>query len=235
MSGRELLEGMSYVDERFVDEAETQTIQKRVINPWMRLLPVAVCLCILLVGVVSIWDMMPFNAKSESEAGDQESMQEISDGSDTAMGGDPQSWLYQTQYIRTDGGNESSQYPSYVIIHSRDELKQYYDNNKQIYDLEHHEQVYSDTTIGFLDAIEQYDDAFFADRDLIILVLEEGSGSIRHEVNGIRPYYDNTWQLTVRRITPEVCTDDMALWHLLIEVQKNLIAEDETIVVDVFD
>ena len=235
MSGRELLEGMSYVDERFVDEAETQTIQKRVINPWMRLLPVAVCLCILLVGVVSIWDMMPFNAKSESEAGDQESMQEISDGSDTAMGGDPQSWLYQTQYIRTDGGNESSQYPSYVIIHSRDELEQYYDNYKEIYDLEHHGQVYSDTTIGFLDAIEQYDDAFFADRDLIILVLEEGSGSIRHEVNGIRPYYDNTWQLTVRRITPEVCTDDMAQWHLLIEVQKNLIAEDETIVVDVFD
>lgn len=235
MSGRELLEGMSYVDERFVDEAETQTIQKRVINTWMRLLPVAACLCILLVGVVSIWDMMPFNAKSESEAGDQESMQEISDGSDTAMGGDPQSWLYQTQYIRTDGGNESSQYPSYVIIHSRDELEQYYDNYKEIYDLEHHGQVYSDTTIGFLDAIEQYDDAFFADRDLIILVLEEGSGSIRHEVNGIRPYYDNTWQLTVRRITPEVCTDDMALWHLLIEVQKNLIAEDETIVVDVFD
>lgn len=235
MSGRELLEGMSYVDERFVDEAETQTIKKRVINPWMRLLPVAACLCILLVGVVSIWDMMPFNAKSESEAVDQESMQEISDGSDTAMGGDPQSWLYQIQYIRTDGGNESSQYPSYVIIHSRDELEQYYDNYKEIYDLEHHEQVYSDTTIGFLDAIEQYDDAFFADRDLIILVLEEGSGSIRHEVNGIRPYYDNTWQLTVRRITPEVCTDDMAQWHLLIEIQKNLIAEDETIVVDVFD
>ena len=134
-------------------------------------------------------------------------------------GGDPQSWLYQTQYIRTDGGNESSKYPTYVIIHSRDELEQYYDSNKEVYDLEHHEQVYSDTTIGFLDAIEQYDDAFFADRDLIILVLEEGSGSIRHEVNGIRPYYDNTLQLTVRRITPEVCTDDMAQWHLFLEVQ----------------
>lgn len=244
MSGRELLEGMSYVDERFVDEAETQTIQKRVINPWMRLLPVAACLCILLVGVVHIWDLLPFNAKSTegSVMGDQESALDTGkvDGGEESesqkpAGGDPQSWLYQTQYIRTDGGNESSQYPSYVIIHSRDELEQYYDNYKEIYDLEHHEQVYSDTTIGFLDAIEQYDDAFFADRDLIILVLEEGSGSIRHEVNGIRPYYDNTWQLTVRRITPEVCTDDMALWHLLIEVQKNLIAEDETIVVDVFD
>ena len=235
MSGKELLEGMSYVDERFVDEAEHQTIKKRSLSPWMKLLPVAACLCILLVGVVSIWDMMPFDAKSESVAGDQESMQEISDGSDTAMGGDPQSWLYQTQYVRTDGGDESSQYPSYVIIHSRAELEQYYEDNKMAYDLEHHEQVYSDTTIGFLDAIEQYDDAFFADWDLIILVLEEGSGSIRHEVNGIRPYYDNTWQLTVRRITPEVCTDDMSQWHLLIEVQKNLIAEDETIIVDVFD
>lgn len=235
MSGRELLEGMSYVDERFVHEAETQTIQKRVISPWMRLLPVAACLCILLVGVVSIWDMMPFDAKSESTAGDQESMQEISDGSDTAMGGDPQSWLYQTQYIRTDGGEEGVVYPSYIIIRSRAELEQYYEDNKSVYDLEHHELIFSDTTIGFLDAIEQYDDAFFADRDLIILVLEEGSGSIRHEVNGIRPYFDNSWQLTVRRITPEAGTCDMAQWHLLIEVQKDLIAADESIVVDVFD
>lgn len=235
MSGKELLEGMSYVDERFVDEAEHQTIKKRSISPWMKLLPVAACLCILLVGAVSIWDMMPFNAKSESAAGDQESMQEISDGSDTAMGGDPQSWLYQTQYIRTDGGDESTQYPSYFVIRSREELEQYYEDNKTVYDLEHHDQVYSDTTIGFLDAIELYDDAFFTDRDLIILVLEEGSGSIRHEVNGIRPYYDNTWQLSVRRITPEVCTDDMAQWHLLIEVQKDLISEDESIVLDVFD
>lgn len=235
MSGKELLEGMSYVDERFVDEAEHLTIKKRSISPWMKLLPVAACLCILLVGAVSIWDMMPFNAKSESAAGDQESMQEISDGSDTAMGGDPQSWLYQTQYIRTDVCDESTQYPSYFVIRSREELEQYYEDNKTVYDLEHHDQVYSDTTIGFLDAIELYDDAFFTDRDLIILVLEEGSGSIRHEVNGIRPYYDNTWQLTVRRITPEVCTDDMAQWHLLIEVQKDLISEDESIVLDVFD
>ena len=244
MSGKELLEGMSYVDERFVDEAEHQTIKKRSVSPWMKLLPVAACLCILLVGVVSIWDMLPFNAKSTegSMMGDQESALDngLVDGGEESesqkpAGGDPQSWLYQTQYIRTDGGDESSQYPSYVIIHSRAELEQYYEDNKMVYDLEHHEQVYSDTTIGFLDAKEQYDDAFFADRDLIILVLEEGSGSIRHEVNSIRPYYDNTWQLTVRRITPEVCTDDMAQWHLLIEVQKNLIAEDETIIVDVFD
>lgn len=85
---------MSYVDERFVDEAEHQTIKKRSASPWLKLLPVAACLCILLVGVFSIWDMMPFDAKSESAAGDQESMQEISDGSDTAMGGDPQSWLF---------------------------------------------------------------------------------------------------------------------------------------------
>lgn len=235
MSGKELLEGMSYVDERFVDEAEHQTIKKGSTSPWMKLLPVAACLCILLLGVFSIWDMMPFDAKSESAAGDQESMQEISDGSATAMGGDTQSWLYQTQYIRTNGGDESSQYPSYVIIRSRAELEQYYEDNKLIYDLERHEQVYSDTTIGFLDAIDQYDDAFFAGRDLIILVLEEGSGSIRHEVNGIRPYHDNTWQLTVRRITPEECTDDMAQWHLMLEIEKDLIGEEEEIVLDMTD
>lgn len=235
MSGRELLEGMSYVDERFVDEAEHQTIQKGSTRPWIMLLPFAACLCILLACFFSTWDMTPFSAKStDTAARDQESIQqyERNDDGEAPAAGDPQSWLYDTQYIRTNGGDESSRYPSYAIIRSRAELDQYYEDNKMIFDMKRREQVYSDTTVGFLDAIEKYDEAFFIDRDLVILVLEEGSGSIRHEVNGIRPYYDGSWLLTVRRITPEVCTDDMAQWHLMLEIEKDLIGEDEEIVLD---
>ena len=35
MSGKELFEGMSFVDERYVDEAEQKTIAKRVTSPWI--------------------------------------------------------------------------------------------------------------------------------------------------------------------------------------------------------
>ena len=104
-----------------------------------------------------------------------------------------------------------------------------------MYDLERRENVYADSSIGFLDACDRYDDAFFARRDLIILVLEEGSGSVRHEIQGVRPYYDNSWLLTGRRIVPEIGTDDMAQWHILIEIDKNLIGEDETIVLEMTD
>lgn len=77
MSARELLEGMSYVDERFVDEAENETIRQGSAKPWLKLLPVAACLCIMLIGVISIWDLLPFNSNSSAEtAGDQAMGQE---------------------------------------------------------------------------------------------------------------------------------------------------------------
>lgn len=234
MSVKELLEGMCYVDERFVDEAEHQTVLKKSVRPWMRLLPVAACLCILVVGAVSLWDYLPsLSGRKESMAGDNELQQEAASAPGAAVGGDPQSWVYQKQYIRTNGGDENTEYPFYEVIRSREELNRYYEEHKDIYDLERRETVYADSSIGFLDACDRYDDAFFARRDLIILVLEEGSGSVRHEIQGVRPCYDNSWQLIGRRIVPEVCTDDMAQWHILIEIDKNLIGENETIIIEI--
>ena len=233
MSAKELLEGMCYVDERFVDEAEHHTVQKKVICPWVRLLPVAACLCILVVDAVSLWDYLPSLSGSTGSMTEDNEIQQENIHFPGAAGGDPQSWVYQKQYIRTDGDDESAEYPFYEIIRSREELNRYYEEHKDIYDLERRETVDADSSIGFLDACDRYDDAFFDQRDLIILVLEEGSGSVRHEIQGVRPYYDNSWQLVGRRIVPEVCTDDMAQWHILIETDKNLIGENEIIVVDI--
>lgn len=233
MSAKELLEGMCYVSERFVEEAEHQTVQKKVSRPWMRLLPAAACLCILVVGAVSLWDYLPFHSGNTESMTEDDTLQQETVNFPGAAAGDPQSWVYQKQYIRTDGGNEDTEYPFYEIIRSREELNRYYEEHKDIYNLERRETVYADSSIGFLDACDRYDDAFFAQRDLIILVLEEGSGSVRHEIQGVRPYYDNSWQLIGRRIVPEVCTDDMAQWHILIEIDKNLIGENEIIVVDI--
>lgn len=41
MSGKDLFEGMSYVDERFVDEAENKILPKRVISPWIKVASMA--------------------------------------------------------------------------------------------------------------------------------------------------------------------------------------------------
>ena len=51
MTGQELLMGLSFVDERFIAEADLAYGQK---TPWMKIFSVAACRCILFVGVYAM-------------------------------------------------------------------------------------------------------------------------------------------------------------------------------------
>lgn len=136
------------------------------------------------------------------------------------------------QYIRTNGYHEDVEYPVVKIIRSVDELNAYYNENKERYDLERNNKVYSDTTIGFLDACDKYDEAYFEDQILVMVLLEEGSGSIRHNVDNIKLGSDGKIYISIRRDVPEVGTDDMAEWHILIEPEKDInVANDSDVVV----
>ena len=125
---------------------------------------------------------------------------------------------FEAQIIRTDGYHDGVIYPKVTLIDSAEELNRYYEENRALYDFSHKETVYADTTIGFADAIEMYDDAWFRDHQLILVLLEEGSGSVRHEVTGVRG--GEMPEVTVTRLVPEVGTDDMAEWHILIGVDR---------------
>lgn len=125
---------------------------------------------------------------------------------------------FSAQYIRTNGYIDGQEYPYYVIIRSVKDLERYYAQNKGIYDLEKHEKVYSDTTVGWLDAIEKYDEEYFKANDLIMMVLEEGSGSIRHEVKSVIKNPDGSFAVDIKRDVPEIGTDDMAEWHIFLEI-----------------
>lgn len=61
MTGMEILEGLSYVDEKYIQEAETATLGRN--TPWMKILSAVACLCILVTGVYAHQQM---NMKSES-------------------------------------------------------------------------------------------------------------------------------------------------------------------------
>ena len=142
---------------------------------------------------------------------------------------------FEAQYIRTNGTSENTSYPYHVVINSREEIEAYYEANKELFDLERKEEVYSDTTIGFLDACDKYDDAYFARQNLVLIVLEEGSGSIRHEITDMRPHNTENgrlagWDITINKIVPEVGTADMAQWHLFLEVQMgDVIKSDDDV------
>ena len=51
MTGKDLFEGMSWVDERFVDEAEHAQLPKPRMIPWIRIASMAACLCLILFGM----------------------------------------------------------------------------------------------------------------------------------------------------------------------------------------
>ncbi len=59
--------------------------------------------------------------------------------------------LIRTNYVSETHGNT-------YVIESLEELEEYYNANKEKHNLGHREKVYSDTTIGFVDATKEYDE-----------------------------------------------------------------------------
>ena len=76
MSGKDLFEGMSYVDERFVDEAENKTLPKPIVSPWIKVASMAACLCLILF---SLYNLQPY-LRGETEGAGQEAADQMPEG-----------------------------------------------------------------------------------------------------------------------------------------------------------
>ncbi len=142
---------------------------------------------------------------------------------------------YGVQYVRTDGYQDGAQFPKVKIIRSPEELNSYYEANKDTFNLERKEKVYSDTTVGFLDACDKYDGAYFEKGYLVLVLLEEGSGSIHHEVTGSTISSDGDLGIYIKRIVPEFGTCDMAEWHIILEMSNAVEVKDENSVLVYLD
>ena len=125
---------------------------------------------------------------------------------------------YGVQYIRTGGYHEGAQYPRAVLIRSLQELDAYMEANGEKYYLE---------LSGFQDACKKYDEAYFERGYLVFVLVEEGSGSIRHEVAGSSISSDGTLAIHIQRKVPELGTCDMAQWHIILEMSKDVKVKDE--------
>jgi len=126
---------------------------------------------------------------------------------------------FESQYIRTDGYTDGVSYPITFLINSNEEMNEYYMANKDTYNLQRQEKVYSDTTIGFLDAVDKYNDDYFKDKVLVFVLLEEGSGSTRHVITDVK-HNENYVEIVIKKIVPEVGTEDMAQWHIMVELER---------------
>ena len=124
----------------------------------------------------------------------------------------------RTQYVRTNGGWDDYDFPQTRVIPTADYLNDYYEENKEIFNLEKRE--HSGASMGFLDVCERYDAAFFEENYLVFVILEEGSGSVSHEVSQVLYTGYDQLSISVDRLVPEVGTDDMAAWHMILEIPR---------------
>ena len=128
-----------------------------------------------------------------------------------------------TQYIRT--GYSSLDAHNYQIIRHYGDLNWYYENNKGICNLERNDPGNAiDLTIGFLDAIDKYNTQWFDENALVLIPLIESSGSITHTINSYEVDM-GVLKINIKSNIPEVCTDDMAGWHLIMEVKQSHIQD----------
>ena len=56
MTGKDLFEAMSFIDERFIDEAERGYPTRTMVLPWIRVTSIAACLCLIML---SLWCIHP--------------------------------------------------------------------------------------------------------------------------------------------------------------------------------
>jgi len=128
---------------------------------------------------------------------------------------------FDVQYIRTGyvGGSVN---PVIFVIRSEAELEQFFGLYMNRYDLLTRWQSYSDLTMTFMNAAAKYNNNFFTDKFLVVITLEENSGSIRHKVERI----ENNGNIVINRLVPEIGTSDMAEWNIIIELNNSFKAEE---------
>lgn len=137
---------------------------------------------------------------------------------------------FEAQYIRVFGPDEEFPPSGLEVIRSREELDAFTEKWGGSFDLGHRERVYADTSIGFADAVQGFDGEWFGTHELLIALIREGSGSVRHEVTGV-----NRGLIGIRRIIPEVGTDDMAYWMIVTGVETRDIHNSQLLVFDYRD
>lgn len=115
------------------------------------------------------------------------------------MGEPAHYWFANDQYLRVAYGYTPE--PGARIIGSTQSLEEFLD------------QFPFDGLTGLF---PQYDEAYFETGQLLAVVVEEPSGSVRHRILPQRGL-STTGQVTIQRQVPEICTDDMAAWLILAE------------------
>lgn len=54
MNGKDLFQGMSFLEERLVEEAEKESVPKRTVSPWLKVGTLAACMCLVVLSLYNL-------------------------------------------------------------------------------------------------------------------------------------------------------------------------------------
>ena len=129
---------------------------------------------------------------------------------------------FKAFYYRADLSTYTeNEYPVLTPIMSERELRDYYRSNKDIYRFDRQYCGCADMAGDVFAGSGLYNDVFFQNNFLFFIVLEEGSGSVRHIVESVTRV-NGSLSVNIARIIPEIGTCDMAQWHIVVVLDRAL-------------
>lgn len=119
---------------------------------------------------------------------------------------------FEAQYIKTDSVAEDLKYPMIRVIKTKEELKTYYQENSNNYNFINND----GSSVSFLTAIDGYDEEYFEDSFLVLILLEENSDSIRHNISKV----SEDGEILIERVVSDNEESGITNWHVLVELNK---------------
>ena len=139
--------------------------------------------------------------------------------------------LADTQYLPTplsaDSAVNVSAKGQSVLIQNREALERYYQDNAGIFDM-----------TRFYESCQAYDEAWFADHDLLLLRIGTDNSALQYQVTGLEAlegWADPTWelQLSLVPLQSESASAETTYWHILMEVEKSTFQPSHVILLQI--
>ena len=124
-------------------------------------------------------------------------------------------------YYRADFASYAEKkYPIATAINSANQLRTYHESNKHTYQFNqaHSAQPSMEDEV-FGENSQYHREEFYKHKTLLLIALEESSGSIRHKVESVTRA-NGSLKISITRIMPEIGTADMAQWHIVLALNK---------------
>ena len=91
---------------------------------------------------------------------------------------------------------------------------------KSVNDIKKYKEKFKDNTLA--SSLDKYTENYFKNKVLVIATIQETSGSNSNKVdNVVKVGSTNSIYIMVKRVTSEIGTADMSMWHLIVELDTN--------------